>query len=407
MPNPAAFGIPHVMPLYLAQASSHKESTPMRFYLFILLTLLFTPQWASATSWPSQPDIQASAWILINVDSGQTLSKYNEKQELPPASLTKMMTLYLVFEALKNKIINPEEKVDVSEKAWKIGGSRMFIEPRLHPTVDQLMHGISTVSGNDACIALAEHMSGSEEAFAHRMNKKAKELGLKHSHFKNATGFPIKGHYSSAQDMAILAVALWNDFPEKFKLFSEKEFSYNKVKQNNRNRLLWRDPRVNGIKTGHTEEAGFCLVSSAQKDGTRIVSAVFGAESSHAREQQSRLLLNYGFRHFINMKPTQRDLRREVEVQHGSESKVWLSPRSQIMITVPKDMQSQVVFRLRYSAPLVAPIAKNQVIGVIEAIILHEDEEVLASVDMLAAKEVKLASWPSRQLENIQIWWKK
>lgn len=379
----------------------------MRLYFFTLLLLLSTPQWASAVSWPQQPDIQASAWILINVDSGQTLSNHNEDKELPPASLTKMMTLYLVFEALEKKHINPETKVDVSEKAWKIGGSRMFIEPRLHPTVDQLMHGISTVSGNDACIALAEHISGSEEAFAQRMNKKAKELGLTHSHFKNATGFPIQGHYSSAHDMASLAVALWQDFPKRFELFSEKEFKYNNVKQNNRNRLLWRDSRVNGVKTGHTEEAGFCLVSSAEKDGTRIVSAVFGAESSHAREQQSRLLLNYGFRHFINMKPTQRDLRREVKVQYGAESKVWLTPRSQIMITVPKNLQNQVVFRLRYNEPLVAPVTKNQVVGVLDAMLLREDEEVLASVDMLAVKEVKLASWASRQLENIQIWWQK
>ena len=381
----------------------------MRLHFFaLLIAIVMIPQWAMAVTWPKQPNIQAQAWILINVDTGQVLSSQNSDKELPPASLTKMMTLYLVFSALENKLIRPDEIVKVSEKAWKVGGSRMFIEPRLKPTVKQLMHGISTVSGNDACIALAEHIAGSEEAFADNMNQKAQELGLTHSFFKNATGFPIAGHHSSAGDMAKLARALWRDFPEKFKLFSEKEFSYNNIKQNNRNRLLWSDPRVNGVKTGHTEEAGFCLVSSAQHEGMRIISAVFGAESIHAREQQSRLLLNYGFRHFINMKPTQRDLRRQVSVFHGKQSDVWLTPRDPITMTIPKNSQDKVAFRLRYEAPLTAPVKKNQVVGVIEAVFLHgDDEEVLASVDMLAAQDVERASWIGRQWENVQFWWKK
>jgi len=378
----------------------------MRIHFFILILMLSLPQCLSAAPWPQQPNIQAQAWVLMNVDTGQVLSNQNENKELPPASLTKMMTIYLVFEALEKKIIQLDEEVQVSDKAWKIGGSRMFIEPRLRPTVEQLMHGISTVSGNDACIALAEHISGSEENFAANMNSKAKELGLSHSFFKNATGFPMPGHYSSAQDMAKIALALWKDFPERFKLFSEKEFSYNNIKQNNRNRLLWRDSRVNGVKTGHTEEAGFCLVSSAEHEGIRLVSAVFGAESIHAREQQSRLLLNYGFRHFTNMQPSQRDLRRKVSVFHGKQDEVWLTPRSKIIITVPKDSQDKVAFRLRYNAPLVAPVAKDQVVGIIEAVLMHDkEEEVLASVDMLAAQSVERASWVGRQWDNIQFWW--
>jgi len=265
-----------------------------------MLLLLF-PFWVHATVSVKPPTIEAKSWAMIDARSGQVIAEHHAGVELPPASLTKMMTLYLAFEAIKKGTLDPKSTINVSKKAWHIGGSTMFIEPRMHPRVGQLLHGIATLSGNDACIALAEHMDGSEAAFAERMNNKAAELGMEHSHFINATGFPINGHYSSAMDMAILGAALWRDFPDQYRLFSEKEYTFDGRSQPNRNRLLWSMPDADGIKTGHTKEAGYCLVGSAEKKQTRLVAAVFGTKSDHARAQQTKRLLKFGFSKFITV----------------------------------------------------------------------------------------------------------
>jgi len=374
---------------------------------FILATSVVHTGYAYALPWPQSPKVKAKSWVLIDANSGQILSKHNANTELPPASLTKMMTLYLAFEDIKLGRLHLDDMVQVSKKAWKMGGSRMFIEPRLNPSVGQLLHGIATLSGNDASVALAEHIAGTEEGFADRMNDKASKLGLTHSHFLNATGFPAKGHYSSALDMARLGAALWRDFPEGYKLFSEREYTYNNITQSNRNRLLWTDPRVDGIKTGHTEAAGYCLVSSAQKDGLRLVAAAFGTDSNRSREQQSRLLLNYGFRNFASLRPAQRDLRRQVEVFQGEEQQVWLVPEHPIHVTVPKGFENHVSFRLRYSAPLIAPLHMHEHVGSIDAVIKEKSgsEKVLASVNMVTASAIGQASWFGRQLDALRLWW--
>lgn len=379
--------------------------------MFAISTLLIAalwPQTGRAMAWPPAPQVQAKAWTLIDARSGQVLTQQRENLELPPASLTKMMTLYLAFEDIKLGRLDPGETVTVSKKAWEIGGSRMFIEPRLHPTVEELLHGIATLSGNDACIALAEHIAGSEEAFVERMNAKAKEMGLAHTRFRNATGYPEQGHYSSPMDMARLGAALWHDFPDRYALFAEKSYTYNGITQPNRNRLLWSDPRVDGIKTGHTEDAGYCLVSSAQIGDTRLVTSVFGADSEEGREQQSRLLLNYGFRNFVSMRPAERDIRRQVEVFRGKEDQVWLTPAREVWITVPKGYEEKIRFRLRYAAPLMAPVAKGQPIGSIEAVLVEgkEASEVLATVDMLAASAVPEASWIGKLWDSMRLWWR-
>ena len=363
---------------------------------------------ANALTWPHDPPVKAKSWVLLDANSGQVLTKHGEDDELPPASLTKMMTLYLAFEDIKLGRLSSNDTVQVSQKAWKAGGSRMFIEPRLNPTVDELLHGISTLSGNDASVALAEHIAGTEEGFADRMNTKATELGLTHSHFVNATGFPAEGHYSSAMDMALLGAALLRDFPDKYKLFSEKSYTYNSITQSNRNRLLWADPRVDGIKTGHTEAAGYCLVSSAQKNNLRLVAAIFGTDSEKSREQQSRLLLNYGFRNFVSLRPAQRNLRRQVEVFQGEEEQMWLVPRHAIWVTVPKGFEKLVSFRLRHPKPLLAPIGKGERVGSIDAILKEKNgsEQVLASVDMLAANDMDQASWVGRQMDTLRLWWR-
>jgi len=363
---------------------------------------------AMATSAPPPPTVKAKGWVLMDAQSGQVLAEHDPDIELPPASLTKMMTMYLAFEDLELGRLQPDEQVTVSTKAWKMGGSRMFIEPRHKPSVKELIHGISTLSGNDASVALAEHIAGTEEAFADRMNQKALEMGLEHSHFVNATGFPAKNHYSSPKDMAILGAALARDFPERYKLFGEKGFTYNDITQSNRNRLLWSDPRVDGIKTGHTDKAGYCLVSSAELNGLRLVAAVFGADSEKAREQQSRLLLNFGFRNFVAVRPTERELRRKVEVFEGEDDEVTLLPAKRVWITVPKGKENHVAFRLRYEAPLKAPIAKGENLGTVEAVLMDGKQiiEVLASVDMQAAKEVPQASWFGRQWDGVRLWWR-
>jgi len=377
-------------------------------YTFILI-LGMSAQAAAAASIPAPPKLKAKSWVLMDARSGQVLSQHDSDVELAPASLTKMMTLYLAFEDIKRGKLSQNEKVDVSKKAWKIGGSRMFIEPRLKPTVGELLHGIATFSGNDACIALAEHIDGSEDGFAERMNAKAKDLGMNHSHFMNSTGYPVKGHYSSAMDMATLGAALWRDFPKMYKLFSEKEFTYNNITQSNRNRLLWSDPRVDGIKTGHTKEAGYCLVSSAEAKGTRFVAAIFGTNSNNARAKLSRQLLNYGFRNFTSVRPTEKDIRRQVEVFRGSENSIWLVPESPVSIMVPKGMEHKIAFHLRYDAPLFAPVHKGQKVGVIEAVVMEQNKpgKVLASVPMEAVAAVDEASWLGRLWDTARLWWRK
>jgi len=373
----------------------------------ILVFCGFHARPAEALSWPHAPAVKARSWVILDANSGQVLGQHEADLELPAASLTKMMTLYLAFEDISLGRLRPDDKVEVSQKAWKMGGSRMFIEPRLKPTLEELLHGIATQSGNDASVALAEHIAGTEEAFVERMNAKAAELGMTHTHFVNATGFPVEGHYSSAMDMARLGAALWRSFPKQYKIFAEREYTYNNITQSNRNRLLWTDPRVDGIKTGHTKEAGYCLVASAHQGTMRLVTAVFGTDSDRARAQQSHLLLNYGFRNFVSLRPARRDLRRQVRIYQGESREVWLIPARPIRVTVPRGYETHVAFRLRHPDPLIAPVKKGQRIGRIDAVLKegHGPEKVLASVDMVAANNVAQASWLGRQIDAFRLWW--
>ncbi len=372
--------------------------------LAIMLILLSLPLSAQALSWPKPPHIEARSWAMLDARSGQIIAEHNADEELPPASLTKMMTLYLAFEDIKLGRLGLDERVSVSRKAWKIGGSTMFLDPRMHPTVEQILHGIATYSGNDACIALAEHVAGTEEAFAERMNEKAKELGLTHSHFVNSTGFPVEGHYSSARDMARLGAALWRDFPEMYEIFSEKSYTFDGRSQPNRNRLLWTYPDADGIKTGHTEEAGFCLVGSAEQGTTRFVTAVFGASSDRERARQSKTLLQFGFRNFATLRPVEREIRRQVDVYEGVEDHVWLKPAEPVWVTVPRGNERQLAFRLRYKAPLKAPIRKGQVLGTIDAVLEGMDEP-LKSIPVIATRSIDQASWIGRQWDALRLWW--
>ncbi len=373
---------------------------------WLVAIALFVAPWAAqAGVVPPAPMLQAKAWALLDARSGQVLAAHEETRPYPPASLTKMMALYLAFEVIRDGRLRLDERVDVSEKAWKAPGSKMFLDPRMHPTVEELLHGIATQSGNDATIALAEWIAGSEAAFVQMMNAKAKELGLTHTHFANATGLPAEGHYSSALDLARLGAALWRDFPEFYKLFSEREYTYAGIRQPNRNRLLWMDPRVDGIKTGHTEEAGFCLVASAEDHGMRLVAAVLGAKSDLGRAREARKLLRYGFRNFATVRPAERELRRVVPVYEGKADEVALVPAESVWLTVPKGDARRIVYRLRYKKPLVAPIKKGERLGELRAVLREgQSERTIKTIPMVAASAVPRAGWLGRQWDRIRLW---
>jgi len=381
-------------------------------HLWLIISLLSMPVAYADTpqlpGWPAPPTLQAKAWALIDAHSGQIIAQHHAEEQLAPASLTKLMTLYLIFEDLKLGRLHKDERLSVSKKAWKIGGSTMFLDPRLHPKVEDLIHGIATYSGNDACIVIAEHIAGSEAAFAERMNAKAKELGMTHTHFVNATGYPAENHYSSALDMARLGAAIWRDFPEEYKIFAEKSFTFHGKTQPNRNRLLWMMPGADGLKTGHTQEAGYCLVGSAQRNNIRFISAVFGTKSNHDRAFQSKVLLEYGFRNFVSMQPLESHIRRNIEVYGGTADHVWLKPAHPITITVPKGLEAQLHFHLSYPAPQHAPIHRGQHIGDIEAV-LGEGKHayVLNRVPMIAVRDVEEAGWLGKQFDAFKLWWQQ
>lgn len=247
---------------------------------------------------PAPPILNAKAYILIDVNSGKIIAEKNSEERLPPASLTKMMTLYVISNALHHEQIHLADNVRVSRDAWKIGGSRMFIKEGQQVAVEDLLKGIIVDSGNDACVAMAEHVGGTENSFTDLMNQQAQNLGMKNSHFTDSTGLPDPNLYTTAKDLAILGRALIIDFPQYYDWYKQKWFTYNGIRQPNRNRLLWRDNQVDGIKTGHTNEAGFCLVSSAKRDNMRLLAVVLGEPSDSSRADDSEKLLNYGFRFF-------------------------------------------------------------------------------------------------------------
>ncbi len=362
---------------------------------------------AAPASWPMEPNVKAKSWVLLDARSGQILAKHEENLRLAPASMTKMMTLYLSFEAAKRGTLDLDERVNVSKKAWKIGGSTMFLEPRMHPIVREVLHGIATLSGNDASIVMAEHLAGSTDEFVRLMNNKAAELGMKNSHFMNPTGFPEDNHFSTAMDMAKLGVALWRDFPDFFTIFSEKSYTFDGRKQWNRNKLLWSLPEALGLKTGHTEEAGFCLTGASEKGNMRLVSSLFGAESDKLRQEQSKVLLKYGMRQFVTLRPKERDIKRKIEVFEGKKDMVWLKPAKQIWITVPKGSERDLEFKLSYTSPQLAPIQKNQQLGSIQAVLhTNKDDLVLQEVAMLAQGAVERASWFGRKVDALKLWWR-
>ncbi|MEG3114803.1 D-alanyl-D-alanine carboxypeptidase family protein [Salinicola sp. 4072] len=348
---------------------------------------------------PSPPDLAASSWVLMDASTGQLLVNHNGDQRLPPASLTKMMTAYIVEQEIDGGSISDTDMVSVSENAWRTGGSRMFIQEGTQVSVENLLRGVVVQSGNDASVALSEYVAGSESAFADLMNQQAQRLGMQNSHFMNPTGLPHDDHYSSAHDLAILARHIITDFPDHYQVYSEKYFTYNDIRQPNRNRLLWRDPDVDGLKTGHTEAAGYCLVASAKKQDTRLIAVVMGTNSDEARAAETQRLLNYGFRFFQTRKLYDAgSVLNEARIWGGASDTVRLGVQNEVSMTVPRGSADNLTARLNLPETLRAPIQAGQQVGTLE---IKSGDEVLGQQPLVALEGVEEGSIFKRVWDSI------
>jgi D-alanyl-D-alanine carboxypeptidase (penicillin-binding protein 5/6) len=362
----------------------------LRLHLLPVLLLLLSAPGAHAQVTPTPPTVAAKSYLLYDFQSNQALVAHNADERIEPASLTKLMTAYVVFDALKQKTLKLDQIVPVSQRAWKAEGSRMFIEPRMPVTVDELLHGVIVQSGNDASIALAEAVAGSEESFAQLMNKEAKRLGLANTNFTNSTGLPDPQHYSTAADMAKLAAALIRDHPEYYPLYSLKEYTYNKIKQPNRNRLLWSDPSVDGMKTGHTKNAGYCLVTSSKRGERRLISVVLGAASSSARAAESQKLLNFGFQFYDTVRLYQKGQQvANLRVWKGSTDTVNAGFQRDLYFTLPKGQAEKLKATLESQQPLLAPVSGGQRVGTMRITL---DGKPLTEVPVVAIETVDLGN---------------
>jgi D-alanyl-D-alanine carboxypeptidase (penicillin-binding protein 5/6) len=369
---------------------------------FAVLAVLFLSLLAQAAV-PPAPRIAGRAWIVGDLTSGQVLVAEKADERMEPASLTKLMTAYLVFAALRDKKLTLEQQVPVSAHAWRAPGSRMFIDPRKPVTVDELIKGMEVQSGNDACIALAEALAGSEQAFAQLMNREADRLGMKDTHFMNATGLPDAQHYSSARDLYTLAAALIRDFPEQYaRYYAIKEFRYNNITQPNRNRLLWLDPSVDGVKSGHTEAAGYCLIASSKRGQRRLLSVLLGSTSEALRAQESQKLLNWGFQFYDDVKLFGAgDVVSTLEVWKGASRTVKAGVKSDLYVTVPKGEAGKLKADLVSQQPLVAPVAAGERVGTLR---LSLEEKPFAEYPLVALEAVGPAGFMGRAWDTLRLW---
>ena len=337
---------------------------------------------------PAAPKLQASGYLLVDAINGEILVEHNAEEPLPPASLTKMMTAYIAEREITEGRMSFDDQVPVSVKAWKTGGSRMCIREGTEVRLEDLLRGIIIQSGNDASVAVAEYIAGSEDVFADVMNQTAISLGMTNTQFKNATGLPQEGHYTTAKDLSILAARIIQDFPDTYPIYEEKNFTYNGIKQANRNSLLFRDPTVDGLKTGHTEEAGYCLVASAERDGFRLISVVMGTASEKAREQETTKLLQYGFRYFSGKtvfaagEPLPESARK---VWFGEMESVDLAPTEPLYVTLPLGRESAIQATLDAPDTLDAPLEAGAVVGTVKIML---GERVLAESPVAVAEAV-------------------
>ncbi len=371
-------------------------SSPLFFCLLLL------PFFAVAAQIPPSPALAVKAYVLEDFNSGNIIASYNKDEHIEPASLTKIMTAYVTFDALHHGHLKLDQVLPVSEKAWRTEGSKMFIDPKTPVTVDELLHGMIIQSGNDASITLAIGVAGSEEQFADMMNKQAAKLGMTSTHFINATGLPDSNHYTTANDLAILASALIRDFPQEYKrLYSVKEYTYNKITQPNRNRLLWLDAAVDGMKTGHTDIAGYCLIASSKRDNLRFVSVVLGAATEAMRISESQKLLNYGFQFYEStLVYKQSQTVNTLRIYKGQDKTVAAILNNDFYLTLPKGDYARVKANMTSQQPLIAPIKAGQEIGKISFAL---DGKTINEQKLLAAKTIQQAGFFGRVLDSIRL----
>ena len=371
--------------------------------LVLLFCVLIAPAAWSAVI-PPPPQIAAKSYVLMDAASGDVLAEHDGDTRLPPASLTKMMTAYVATLEMQRGRIKGNDMVTISEKAWRTGGSKMFVEVGKQVSVNDLFHGIIIQSGNDASIALAEHIAGSEEAFTALMNAEAQRLGMRNTHFMDATGLPNPGHYSSAHDMATLARAIIYADPAHYAIYSQKYFLWNGIQQPNRNLLLWREEGVDGLKTGHTEEAGYCLVASAQRNGERLIAAVFGTDSEAARATETAKLLGYGFRFFeskVFHKPG--EVLANAPVWKGAARSVKAGLNEPLAISVARGELGTLGTQLVLEPTLIAPVKQGDVIGKIQ---IRQGDKVLKQVDVVALESVEKGGFFRRVWDSIRLFFK-
>jgi serine-type D-Ala-D-Ala carboxypeptidase (penicillin-binding protein 5/6) len=373
----------------------------LRLLSFLACVLLVTAADA-AVPIPKPPNIPARAYVLVDYQSGRVLASNKADVQMEPASITKLMTGYVVYRALKEGRLKRSDLVTISERAWKAEGSRTFAQVGTQIPVDVLVTGMIVQSGNDATIALAEKLGGTEEGFVQMMNAYAAELGLKNSHFNDASGLPGPTHYMSAHDIASLSRVLIRDFPDEYKLYSLREFTYGGIKQQNRNGLLARDPTVDGIKTGHTESAGYCLASSAKRGDMRLISVVLGTDGFKSREDASAALLNYGFTFFETVKAKDKDeVVLKPEVYKGEEDRVTLVPASDVFVTIGRGSAGQLKTTAKVNDPIIAPIKAGQALG---ELTVSDGKDVVARVPLVAKEAVPEGGWWTRMVDGIALW---
>jgi len=374
-------------------------------WIFTLLAIAITSVAHAKVLIPAPPQLAASAWILLDANTGKVLVEHNADEQLPPASLTKMMTSYIVASELHSNKVTEQDQVPISVAAWKMGGSKMFVREGTSVPLVDLLRGVIIQSGNDASVALAEYLAGSEGAFADVMNQQATLLGMTNTTYHNATGWPAEGHLTTARDLSLLARALIQDYPSHYGIYSEKYFEYNGINQPNRNRLLWRDSSVDGLKTGHTEEAGYCLVASAVRKGMRLVSVVMGTRSESARAQESQKLLAYGFRYYETGKVYSAGdvIQENTPVWYGKESSVNLIVPEDVYVTIPRGAKEDLDAKILVDDIIKAPLLDKQELGRLS--VSYEGESVL-DLPLVTDQAVEEAGLFARLWDFISLFFK-
>ena len=359
----------------------------MKKLIYFLLIVPFFMDLSAQSLVPKAPKLNLSSYILIEASTNTVIAEFNSDNQIAPASMTKVMSGYVMADQIANGSISLDDKVLISEKAWKTGGSKMFIEAGKRVSVKDLLSGIIIQSGNDATIAMAEYVAGSEEGFVDFMNAYASELGLTNSLFQNSTGFSDPNHFTSAKDLAKLTQALINNFPDHYATYKEKEFTFSGIRQLNRNKLLWRDDSVDGVKTGHTDSAGFCLISSAQRNDMRLIAVVAGSESENERLTASQRLLEYGFRFYATQKLVSQEIKvTTAKVWGGKTNEVALGSTKDIYLTLPRSEFKNIKANYQFNNNLQAPIEVGQMIGSIE---FTSNDRVVLSAPLVAIETVE------------------